>query len=268
MATYLVEGIVLKYFPYRDYDRIFTLYTKEHGKIDAIGRGTGKILSKLVGHLQPVTMSRCMLAEGRRWDVLTQAKALHTYPVLHQNIEALALAGVAIEAVDRLTKTGQEEPLVYLALDELFKKLNSKHHQHGTLIYHFLWQLMTTLGFAPLVQNCISCKKSLEDTVNETPYFHFQEGGFVCSSCAVEGNFVWPVTPSALHKLNQYGKESLAVSKSHGTLSSEERGLARLILHFYQHVIGEDALPKNLLFYRSIYLSHQPSVQEKSAEKV
>ena len=255
MATYLVEGMVLKYFPYRDYDRIFTLYTKEHGKIDAIGRGTGKILSKLAGHLQPITLSRCMLAEGRRWDVLTQGKALKMYPVLHQNVEAMALAGVAIEAVDRLTKTGQEEPAVYAALDELFTQLNTEQKQHGTLIYHFLWQLMTVLGFAPRVQHCISCKRSIEDAVNETPYFHFQEGGFVCASCAVEGTFVWPVTPTALHQLNKYGKESLAVSKGHGTLTAEERGLARLILHFYQHVIGEDALPRNLLFYRSIYSS-------------
>ena len=94
MSTYITEGIVLKYYPYRDFDRIFTIYTKEHGKIDVIGKGTGKLLSKLAGHLEPYTVSKLMVADGRRWDVLTQSITLDAFSTLKTTPSGLSFSSV------------------------------------------------------------------------------------------------------------------------------------------------------------------------------
>ena len=51
MKKYNTKAIVLKSVKYKDADKIFTLFTKEYGKISAIGRGVRKINSRRSGNL-------------------------------------------------------------------------------------------------------------------------------------------------------------------------------------------------------------------------
>ena len=51
--TYTTEGIILKRKDYQENDRLFTIYSKDYGKIDLIAKGTKKISSKLNSYLEP-----------------------------------------------------------------------------------------------------------------------------------------------------------------------------------------------------------------------
>jgi DNA repair protein RecO (recombination protein O) len=66
MSTYHARGIVLRRETWRDAARLYTVYTREAGKLLAIGRGTRKALSKLGAHLEPYTLVDLHLARGRR----------------------------------------------------------------------------------------------------------------------------------------------------------------------------------------------------------
>ncbi|HAZ16586.1 MAG: DNA repair protein RecO [Candidatus Jacksonbacteria bacterium RIFCSPLOWO2_02_FULL_43_9] len=255
MSTYITEGIVLKYYPYRDFDRIFTIYTKEHGKIDVIGKGTGKLLSKLAGHLEPYTVSKLMVADGRRWDVLTQSITLDAFSTLKTTLSGLACAGVIAEAVDLLTKSGFEDYAVYTHIHQAFDALNNDSDHPPMLIYHVIWKLMALLGFAPHVTACVRCKTELSGAQAQASFFHFIEAGFVCNECMKEGvsAVMWPTSREGLETLHFLMTAPLAIWRKRDTLSPEDRGIARLILHYYQYCLGDAVIPRSILFHRAVF---------------
>ena len=71
--TYSTLSYTLKYVPHREFDRIYTLYTRDCGKIEAVARGSQKILSKLRGHLEPGILTEVLIANGKRREVLCEA---------------------------------------------------------------------------------------------------------------------------------------------------------------------------------------------------
>ena len=62
-----------------------TLYTREYGKLRAVGKGARRSTSKLVGHLEPLTQLRLALAKGRNLDIITQAQVLESFTPLKEN---------------------------------------------------------------------------------------------------------------------------------------------------------------------------------------
>lgn len=67
------QGVILKKSPYREFDEIFTIYTKDFGKIEAIGRGIKKPAAKLANHLQVFDYSNIEFVLGKNFKVLTGA---------------------------------------------------------------------------------------------------------------------------------------------------------------------------------------------------
>src|SRR5690606_7475011 len=100
-GTYLTSGIVLRRRDYKEFDRLYTLYTEDYGKIEAIARGSRKITSKLAGHLEPMSYSSFMLATGRAFDVLATSVRISSFKFPHNDLLAFALANYFFEAVDK-----------------------------------------------------------------------------------------------------------------------------------------------------------------------
>ncbi len=111
--TYSSPAILLGYRDWREYDRLYILYTKEFGKEEAVATGTRRIKSKLAPHLTPFTLVDCMFAKGRYVERLIQASALISFPRLHQDLECLAKASFCSELLDRLTKPGVKDERIY-----------------------------------------------------------------------------------------------------------------------------------------------------------
>ncbi len=65
MKKYNVRAVVLKSLKYRDSDKIFTLLSKEKGKISAIGRGVRKISSRRNGNLDTLNLISANIHEDR-----------------------------------------------------------------------------------------------------------------------------------------------------------------------------------------------------------
>src|ERR1700737_397182 len=72
MSTYREEAVVLRKLDYGEADRIYTLLTKDHGKIGAIARGVRKTSSKLASALEVYSQVDIQLAHGRNLDVIAQ----------------------------------------------------------------------------------------------------------------------------------------------------------------------------------------------------
>src|SRR5260221_1125377 len=94
--------IVLKKEPYREQDRRYVMYGREHGLIVAVARGASIPRSKQAGHLEPFSEADVMIAKGVAFDKLAVAKhvgAIHELPLLAGYVVCGAFSDLMIRLV-------------------------------------------------------------------------------------------------------------------------------------------------------------------------
>src|SRR5256714_4093322 len=103
LATYRDRAVVLRKLDYGEADRIYTLLTREHGKVGAIAKGVRRTNSRLAAALELFSQIDVQLARGRNLDVVTQAMRLPGLRIA-ADVERTAHAGLIAELADRVTE--------------------------------------------------------------------------------------------------------------------------------------------------------------------
>lgn len=244
-ATYLTNGIVLRRRDYREFDRIITVFTEEYGKIDAVARGVRKIVSKLAGHLEPLSYASFMLARGRVFDVLATSVRLSSFRIPQTDLLAFALASYFFEAVDRMTRPNQQDKaLFHLLVDYLATFEHTADDSHrGTAFQrvltteYSLFQLLRALGFAPSLERCISGQEHLASA--EVAGITLAGGGVVCAAHRKAGDELLQPSQQAVEALRLMADGELAalrlIEQNAGTL----REIAQLENGMIVYHIGE-----------------------------
>ena len=106
--VYKTEAIILRQRKLGEADKIITLYTPNYGKLEAVAKGVRRPKSRLAGHLEVLTYTSAMLAQGRNLDVVTQAQAIESFAPLRDDLNRLSRAFYAAELVDRFSPEGAE----------------------------------------------------------------------------------------------------------------------------------------------------------------
>ena len=194
MSTYREEAVVLRKLDYGEADRIYTLLTKDHGKIGAIARGVRKTSSKLASALEVYNQVDIQLAHGRNLDVIAQVIRKQT-PRIEADLERTSRAALIAELAERMTEDRHPiEDLYELtcwALDEL-----AVDPEPRRAAAFFLSAALDLMGYAPQLADCASCGRPLAETSHA---FSAASGGFVCGNCADPAEPV--VSPGAIKVL-------------------------------------------------------------------
>ncbi|MFA6553082.1 MAG: DNA repair protein RecO [Patescibacteria group bacterium] len=184
MGAYATEGIVLKHSPWREADRTIVVYTRDRGKISVVARSARKILSKLAGSVEPVTLVQMSAVRGKRNDTLTGAEVLYSFPALRRSVPAMAMAMLIGEVIDRSTFTSQHDAGVFALLDRSMRELESASTQKRAdlvvIAWRFVWQFLAAVGYHPELYNCVECHEKIRQEKN---WFDYQKGGVVCKRC-------------------------------------------------------------------------------------
>src|SRR5207244_11213895 len=100
--TYRDRAVVLRKLDYGEADRIFTLLTREHGKVGAIAKGVRRPSSKLGPSLELYGHVDVLLAKGRgELDVVAQVARLPRYR-LEGEVSRMAHAAFVPERAERV----------------------------------------------------------------------------------------------------------------------------------------------------------------------
>ena len=182
VTTYRDQAVVLRKLDYGEADRIYTLLTREHGKVGAIAKGVRKTSSKLAHALGLYAHIDVLLAHGRSLDVVAQAQ-LMPGARLQAEVERTAHAALIAEVAERVTEDRHPVDGIYeltvFALEELAREIEPRRASA-----YFLSNALELLGYAPQLSSCASCAKTLEPF--ETA-FSPGAGGFLCGDCAEPG---------------------------------------------------------------------------------
>jgi DNA repair protein RecO (recombination protein O) len=198
---YRTSGFILKKEALGEANQLFTIYTKDFGKLEVLGKGVRKIKSKLKGGLELFYLSEIEFIQGKAHKTLTDAVLIENFPILRKDLERLSIVYRISEVLDNLIRGQEPDEKIWNLLNEIFNKLNTRAIAKGeeeTLVsstnlkleirncklkiiyYYFLWNLLSILGYQPEVYNCSLCPKKL--TPGEL-YWSPKEGGVICQSC-------------------------------------------------------------------------------------
>ena len=234
--VYKTAAIVLRHRKLGEADKILTLFTANYGKLDAVAKGVRRPTSKLAGHVEPLTYSTFLLAQGRELDIVTQAETLEPLTPLREELERLGRAIYAAELVDRFTPERQESYPLFRLLLETLRRLATCNDLDLALRY-FEVQLLDELGYRPQLDHCVSCEAALEPTAN---FWSAASGGVLCPACAADEPLARELslgTLKVLRLLQRGGFADAARVRIAGSLAQELEGHLR---EYIRYVLERD----------------------------
>ena len=187
MAThYRSQGIIFQKKDVGEADRLFSVYTKDFGRLDLLARAERKIKSKLRGGLELFYLSEIEFIQGKAYKTLTDTILIDSCQGLRKSLEKLTSAHKISNILDRLMKAEEADDNIWDLLLEVFGNLNSwrENKENWKLIYHyFLWNILFLLGYQLELHQCSNCQKKIS---SDKIFFSLGAGGVICDGCRGE----------------------------------------------------------------------------------
>jgi len=178
---YRTLGIILKKEDRGETDQVFTIFTKNFGKLKILGRAIRKIKSKLRAGTQIFYLSEVEFIQGKSYKTLTDVIKINKFDNLREDFKKLKIGYKIAEILDDLFKGEEADEKIWSSILETFRKLNDYSLSYSSLIYyHFAWNLFSFLGYKPSLNHCAVCQKRLTPT---NLYFNPEQGGIICNQC-------------------------------------------------------------------------------------
>lgn len=183
--TSILHGVVINSRDYKETDRIYTLYTKERGKLQIMGKGTRKFESKLAAHMMPFARLQIMIAHGKVWPKLASVERMEDFPPMRASLQAYSLGLGLNELVSSAMQQDEADPQLYEFLISAYSWVQTLpelpalrlQFVHSALMLKWL----VVIGFGPHCDACIGCRKDVSEVLD--PALSTSHGGLVCASC-------------------------------------------------------------------------------------
>ena len=194
---YRTQGFVLKKNNQGENNQLLTVYTKDFGRLEVLGKSIRKISSKLRSGVELFYLSEIEFIQGKAYKILTDAILINDFKNLRKGLTGMSVAFKVSAAFEGLIKGQEADGRIWHLTEETFKRLNevekekqkikiispSSFPEEGKLeiiYYFFLWTLFSLLGYKPELYNCLQCRKGL---ILEKLYFNSESGGIICHNC-------------------------------------------------------------------------------------
>lgn len=229
--VYKTQAIVLRQRKLGEADKIVTLYTSHHGKVDAVAKGVRRTKSRMAGHLEPLTLGSYLLAEGRELDIVTQAETINAFPVLRNDLDRLSRGIYCCELVDRLVPERSEGNPIFRLLAETLGVID-REAAYDIAVRRFEMHFLDLLGYRPSMSRCAVCDRPLEPVMN---FWSPAAGGVIGPECADDSLALAPLSVNALKVLRVLQRATFADAvriKFTGELMREIEASMEAQVHF------------------------------------
>lgn len=169
------EAIVLHSVNYRDFDRMVTLFSREHGRVSFMARGAHR-----AGHqyMAPTTMfclGEYVLNERGGQYSLKSCSVEKNHYGLRESPVHLSCGALAAQLCLEVIQQGEPNEELFLLLLQLLVYLENKVEDEKALMTAFLMRFMDAIGQNMVLNSCAHCHGRLRDA-----RIDFEKGGTVC----------------------------------------------------------------------------------------
>lgn len=202
--AFRTPAIILKRRDFGEADRLLTVLTPEHGKLDVIAKGARKPTSHKTGHVELFTRADMLIHRGRELDIAVQAEMSAPYLEIRENLQRGAYASYAAELLDRFTIEGDEDyALLFQLVDDTLKRLCHDDDPRLAVRYYEM-HLLDLMGFRPELSECVISREAVQP---EDQFFSYAMGGVISPRYGHEGTAIVPI-PMVTLKLLRHMQRS------------------------------------------------------------
>ena len=143
------EALVLSQTEKGEADRVFTVFTRQQGKLNLLAKGERKILSKLRRGIDLFYLTRVTFVSTTVRNTLTDVDLINDFPVLRQDWRKFQVVSWLSRLVDFSFPSAIQEEEVFSLLRESWEDLEKTEKYFQRPYYYFLWQFFKILGYQP-----------------------------------------------------------------------------------------------------------------------
>jgi len=172
---YRTDAIILRRSDFGEADRLLTVFTPERGKLRLLAKGVRKTTSRKAGHVELFMLTDMLVAQGRTWDIISQAEIVEPYRDLRDDLDKTSNAYYLAELVDRFSEEHDPNRPLFELLAITLAHLSSD--DPFLVLRYFELRLLGLTGYQPQLFFCLACNEALEPVDN---YFRIADGGTLC----------------------------------------------------------------------------------------
>lgn len=229
------QAICLRTVTYSETSQILTFFTREHGKLSAIAKGSRRAKNAFDGPIEVFACGSIAYAPGRGEAVatLTEFSQQPLFRGLRANLDALNAAMLSAELTEKLTEMQDPHPDLFDALRQFLTDVQGAKDKKDVLIYLLLYQLtlLSEAGIRPVFTQCTNCPGKFSGRW-KTVYFSSHNNGLLCPDC--EAAFV------EKKRLSAPAAATLANLKTLKTISENAaKEIEALLLYHFTELLGK-----------------------------
>jgi DNA repair protein RecO (recombination protein O) len=176
-----VDALILKSINFKDSDKIFTILTKELGKISAKAKGIRKINSKRLSSLDTLNYVKIGIVGEGDIKTITEAKLIHSFSNIKKDFDKLNSAYYFIEILNKSIHESDQDSQVFDLVVKCLKRLDEIKYADSRVENYFEFKLLEHLGYSLELERCVDCLEVINPEISYS--FNFESGGIACSKC-------------------------------------------------------------------------------------
>lgn len=227
--TFRTPAIILKRRDFGEADRVLTILTPGHGKLDVVAKGARKPTSHKTGHVELFTRADMLINRGRGLDVISQVEMVAPYLPLREELTRGAYASYIAELLDRFS--GEEElgySDLFQLVDDTLQRLCTDDDPRLAVRYYEI-RLLDLVGFRPELNECVVSHEPIQA---EDQFFSYMLGGVVAPEHGQAGMAAVPIALNTLKLLRHMQRSPYIHVKSLRISTSLHDDLERLLLGY------------------------------------
>lgn len=176
------EAIVLNKINYGDSSLIYSLYTKDFGKISTIIKGAKSAKSKtgkqadILNHISIVFYKK----ETRDIQLVSSADVISHFPEIKTDLDKLKYAYAIIELLNYMLPDGEVNDKIFRGAVRILNLINNPNERESVIFLRFFLFLLKETGYELQFDECNKCNKIITDSGEL--FYNFDYGIF-CREC-------------------------------------------------------------------------------------
>jgi DNA repair protein RecO (recombination protein O) len=186
-VTFRTHAITLLKRSVKETDRVYSVLTADHGKLELYAKGSRKVVSKLAGEMEIPGVLDLFVVRGRAFDRLAGAAHLVRHGEFEGSFERRLCLLAAASFVDQAVKPNHRDPAIFELYRDYVAALAAATPRalaDGRLALGLQWKLFARLGFRPELERCTRCRSAVTEA---EAGFTIRHGGVICRECRAAG---------------------------------------------------------------------------------
>jgi len=183
MPSETLQGVVLRYANYRERDRMLTLLTPDHGRVDVVSHGCRRPKSQLLTGSEMFVHGEFVVFQNRDRFTLTACAPTDTFYPLRLDSYQLTCATYLLNLAQAAAQPEQPAQGLYtLLLKGLYRLAYGTDDAPLAVTNAFLLLFAAEIGYRPRLNHCARCGKPLP--ADRGARLDIAAGGLCCDECA------------------------------------------------------------------------------------